>query len=385
MLTSLGLANLKCFDALHLNLGRLTLLTGFNAAGKSSSYQPLLLLTQGMRSAPRLGFLSLNGPLVRLGTAGELLSTSGTDRVGIEINTAEARSKWIFVPAERSGGSALALEEGTIDVNGEPPIQWAGSLVPGIPASEKHDQFFASIRQVVYLGAVRLGAAEAFPTPEDAGISHADVGSRGEYAPWWYAQYVDEEIEEARRHRDEPGLTLRRQLDRFLSDLFPGGQANAELIARTSLVRLGLRNDLGSDWRRPINTGYGITYAFPVLVALLLAKPGQLIIIDSPEAHLHPRGQSLIGQLLAHFAAAGVQIMVETHSEHVLNGIRIAVRNRVISAYDVALYFFNFPKDSKTEQRVSNLRVDDAGNIHFWPAGFFDQSEHDLSKLAGWE
>jgi AAA ATPase domain len=208
-------------------------------------------------------------------------------------------------------------------VYGQTPTIWMGSLIPEASSSKTHSQFFDSIRQLVYVGAVRIGTADTFPTPEDAGVSHADVGSRGEYAPWWYAQYVDEGLEKARRHRDEPGLTLRRQLDRFLSDLFPEGEANAELLARTSLVRLGLRNDFGSDWRRPINTGYGITYAFPVLVALLLAKRGQLIIIDSPEAHLHPRGQSMIGQLLADFAGAGVKIMVETHSEHVLNGIEL--------------------------------------------------------------
>lgn len=341
MLTSIGLANVKCFEALRLDLARFILLTGFNASGKSTSYQPLLLLTQALRGAPRSELLSLNGPLARLGTAGEVLSATGIEQVSIEVSTPEAQSKWSFRLAQSSGGGILALEKGTLRVNGEPPVSWTGSILPNL-STPSAQQLFSTIQEVIYVGAVRIGTADAFPASDDGGISHADVGALGQYAPWWYAQCADEEIAPNRRHRDELGLTLRRQLDAFLSDLFPGGQAAAEQIPRTSLVRLGLRNDIESDWRRPVNTGYGITYAFPLLVALLLAKPEQLIIIDSPEAHLHPRGQSLIGKLLVHFAAAGVQIVVETHSDHLLNGVRIAVREKLIDATDIAIYFFKY-------------------------------------------
>jgi predicted ATPase len=386
MLNSIRLSHLKCFGALRLDFASLTLLTGFNAAGKSSSYQPLLLLAQAFRSAPRSELLGLNGPLVRLGTAGEVLSGVGPDRpVGIEIDFADARSEWVLRPAERAGSGALAIERAILEVKGQEALQWSGHILPSKINSGAAERLFMAIQEVIYISAARIGAAEAFPAPDDAGISHADVGPRGEFAPWWYAQYADEEIDAARRHRNESAPTLRRQLDAFLSDLFPGAQANSEIIARTSLVRLGLRTDIESDWRRPINTGYGITYAFPVLVALLLAKPGQVVIIDSPEAHLHPRGQSTMGRLLAHFAAAGVQVIVETHSDHVLNGVRLAARDKVINPQGIAIYFFGLYQKLKDEQRVFRLRVDSESNIDAWPSGFFDQAEHDLAKLAGWD
>jgi predicted ATPase len=152
------------------------------------------------------------------------------------------------------------------------------------------------------------------------GRIHADVGVEGQFAPWWYAHAADDEIDVERRHPKESASTLRRQLDAYLGELFAGAQANAEQISRTSLVRLEFKTSTTSDWRRPANVGYGLTYAFPILVALLIARPGQIVVIDSPEAHLHPRAQSAMGSMLARFAKAGVQILVETHSDHVLNG-----------------------------------------------------------------
>ena len=387
MIDSVAFTHLKCFDTLRVELAPLTLLTGFNAAGKSTSYQPILLVAQALRTAPGSELLGLNGPLVKLGTAGEVLA-SGIDNspAKISIDANGTSITWDLRPAPRSGGSgALIVESGSLSTADEKPISWTRRLLPQGTISPGGEALLATIRDVIYVSASRLGTSEVFPSPDDSGVSHADVGPRGEYAPWWYAQFADEEIASDRRHKDEEGLTLRRQLDAFLSDIFPGGQANAEVIPRTSFVHLGLRSDIKSDWRRPINTGYGMSYVFPALVALLLAKPHQTVIIDSPEAHLHPRGQSIMGRHLAHFSNAGVQIIIETHSDHILNGIRCATRESIINPDKIAIYFFASPDNEKHQQRVQNLRVDGAGNINNWPQGFFDQAERDLANIAGWD
>jgi len=118
----------------------------------------------------------------------------------------------------------------------------------------------------------------------------------------------------------------------------------------------------------------------------LLARHGQLLIIGSPEAHLHPMGQSKMGGFLAKIAAAGVQVFIETHSDHVLNGIRIAVRNKVIEPKNVAVHFFNNAVDIAVDSaRVVSMEVDPQGNLTEWPEGFCDQTEKDLADLAGWE
>jgi len=177
---------------------------------------------------------------------------------------------------------------------------------------------------------------------------------------------------------------LRAQVNAWLGELFPGAQANAVPIPKTRFMRLELRTAPTAEWRTPSNIGYGLSYAFPVIVAGLCARPGQILIVDSPEAHLHPRGQSRIGRFLAQVACSGVQVIVETHSDHVLNGVRIAVRDSVIPGEKVAVYFFD-PTGTKQETAVPlSIAIDPKGNLSSWPEGFFDQAETDLSSLAGW-
>lgn len=81
----------------------------------------------------------------------------------------------------------------------------------------------------------------------------------------------------------------------------------------------------GGESYRAVNVGFGLSYVLPIVLALLVTKPGGLVIIENPEAHLHPRG-SYLGRLIALAAEAGVQVVVETHSDHIINGIRLMPR-----------------------------------------------------------
>jgi len=153
-----------------------------------------------------------------------------------------------------------------------------------------------------------------------------------------------------------------------------------------TIMSQGKRIRSFSEVYAPANIGYGLTYVFPILVAGLLSKKGQVLIIDSPEAHLHPMGQSKIGYFLAVMAAAGVQVIVETHSDHVLNGVRLAVSKHSISNDDVAIHFFS-PSQSASDPSsvVTSPLIDIQGNLSEWPEGFFDQSDKDLATLSGWD
>ena len=95
----------------------------------------------------------------------------------------------------------------------------------------------------------------------------------------------------------------------------------------TFSVAYSLGHKVASSEYRPTNVGFGITYALPIVVSALSARPGSLLIVENPEAHLHPRGQVKMGELLCQASEAGIQVLIETHSDHVLNGIRLAVRD----------------------------------------------------------
>jgi hypothetical protein len=301
-------------------------------------------------------------------------------QIQIGIDGEEEEFAWCFDPPQPKAG-ALLVAEAIQRSNGE-ERSWKNSLwLPGTNGDKS--ELIKALASVVCVSAVRGGTVHTFPNPDDPNFLYADVGSEGEYAPWLYTRRADDEVDESRRHQTESAPNLRRQLDAHLNELFPGAQANAEEIEGTSLVRLDLRLGTASDWNKPANMGYGVTYAFPVLIALLLAQRGGILVLDSPEAHLHPRAQSLMGQMLSRFAAAGVQLLVETHSDHVLNGVRLGVRRRLIKAENVAIHFFGGIDDTGAHGVISP-RVDADGAIDAWPKGFFDQSEEDLAVLAGW-
>lgn len=390
MIDRIYLKNLKCFNELSLTLAPLTLLTGFNAAGKSTTMQGLLLLAQALRQGTRGSKLPLNGPLVRLGSPGDVLGQLGGSRLNLGIGASNTDVTWTLSAGEDRSGHTLSLEKvrWTSDSrSGECSLDstlHTGLLAPH-DAPGAINSLITSLADTVFVSAVRAGTMDVFPSPDTPTPLWADVGVTGEYGAWWFAEELDEDVSELRRHPSETAPSLRRQFNAWAGELFPGAEANAQRIPGTNLVRLELRSHETDAWRRPANIGYGITYAFPILVAGLLAKPGQVLVIDSPEAHLHPMGQSRMGFFLANLARSGVQIIVETHSDHVLNGIRLAVRDQTLPPQNAAVYFFNRPpRTSEDPAHVVAVRIDSTGNLSEWPGGFFDQSEKDLAALAGW-
>ena len=390
MIDYLHIKDFKCFEELSLPLAPLTLLTGFNAAGKSTTLQSMLLLAQAMRGGGRLPLVPLNGSLVRLGSPGDVIRQGGESELQIGIETGDSRVDWLLSADDRRSGHVLPIkrirwsvgEEGGDHVLCDQDLEY---LLPK-NAATKLQCIVRDLATMVFLSATRIGTSEVFPAPDVSEPVWADVGGQGEYAAWWFERCMDDDVESARWHPNELAPSLRKQFNAWASMLFPGVEANAQRIRGTSLVRLELRNHGADEWRRPANIGYGLTYALPILVAGLLAKPGQLLILDSPEAHLHPMGQSSMGRFLAMLAKSGVQVIVETHSDHVLNGIRLAVSSGDLLSEDAAIHFFNSrPRSTNESAHVTSLRIDTNGGLSEWPLGFFDQAERDLAALAGWE
>lgn len=167
-----------------------------------------------------------------------------------------------------------------------------------------------------------------------------------------------------------------------MGTFFPGCGLVVQQVPQANAVTLGLRTSDETDFHRPIHVGFGLTQVLPIIVAALSAEVGDIILIENPEVHLHPAGQALMGQFLADVANAGVQVIVETHSDHVLNGIRRAVRAKRITPEQVALHFFR-PRSVDIAQVISP-QLDSSGNIDTWPEGFFDQFDKDMNHFAGW-
>lgn len=192
------------------------------------------------------------------------------------------------------------------------------------------------------------------------------------------------------------GIPLIEQVNAWLDEISPGARFCVERVKLSDdeesyVVKIGFGEESGMRQFKPQNVGLGISYVLPVLATLLTALPDAIIIIENPEAHIHPRGQAKLGELLARAAAFGVQLFVETHSDHVINGVRVAVRDGILKPEDVNIAFFErrphqvlgVDGEICTEiySEINPIRVDNNGMFSDYPKGFLDEWDNQLEEL----
>jgi predicted ATPase len=359
MIEELSLRDLKCFASARLPFRPLTVLTGINGTGKSTVVQALLLARQASM-LPDSSVVELNGPyLLALGEAIDVLrhDAEGTT-IGIDLWVAGQSYRFTFaVPDDRALNLAIRDRPDT---------------VPAVLTGQG--------TAFTYLNAERLGPRDQLDvTAED--IAHLGVGVRGQYTAQALALRETAEVREPLRHprTHEHGVTtLRTQVEMWASDIIRPIRINAQWPAgiNASLIRFQEPGRLGEPVR-PTNMGFGFSFALPIVVAGLLAPAGGLLVVENPEAHLHPAGQSRLGRFLARVAGSGTQVVVETHSDHVINGIRLAsVEDRTLPTESAVIHFFDGDGSSAL------IELTRRGGLSQWPAGFFDQIETDLGGIA---
>ncbi|MFE1173126.1 DUF3696 domain-containing protein [Streptomyces sp. NPDC058773] len=390
MLDQLTLTNFKAFQHMDLKLGPLTLLTGLNSSGKSSVLQALGLLQQsymagdfddvrdlveeagsGAVTATDCGFL-LNGELVSLGTGRDVLHEDFVgDKAEITLAVSESAYRYSWTVAYAAEQNLLPLagvDIPLISEGGKPPLG-AAAVVPA---------YFTAGFQ--YLHADRISPAEFYPRDHHAAIGRGFLGVRGEHTVNFLRHHARDEVPEGPlRHPRAASSRLLDQAAAWMGELCPGVDLQAAAIDGTDSVRLsyGFDGPRGTR-RRPTNVGFGLTYALPIVVACLTARPGSLVLLENPEAHLHPRGQTRMAALVAGAAAQGAQLVVETHSDHVLNGVRLAVKRGVLAPDGAVLHYF---RGGTTGSEVASPRIDRDGLLDQWPEGFFDELENTLDEL----
>jgi predicted ATPase len=366
MISTLRLRNFKCFADQQLEIKPLTLLSGLNGMGKSTVLQSLLILRQSYQQG-LLGEtgLALNGEIVHLGTAQDALyEWAQENQIGIYLSGDEEEANWIFNYDPKA------------DVL---PIHSVSASTGFLKANLFGDHFH-------YLQAERIGPRVSFEISDYLVRQHRQLGTRGQYTAHFLSVFEREEIpHHALAHPHAESLRLRDQVEAWIGEVSPGTRLHINQYVGLDLVSLEfsfITEHHVSNYYRSTNVGFGITYTLPILVAILSSPPGTLILLENPEAHLHPRGQARIGRLLAIAASCGLQVLVETHSDHVLNGIRLAVHAGEIKPEDVSLnYFERLIHDKQVLHGVVSPRLDRNGKIDYWPDGFFDEFDKNLAEL----
>ena len=353
MITSLNIQNFKSINELNIPFGKLSVLSGMNSSGKST-------VIQGIRILERFNHKKI--PVLLPGT-GDLR------------HMAHIPSKQVLFSCVRMSGTHKVKSE-YISLASEFKSENPSITV----SSEPNTAFDEGFPTCVYIGANRLGPQNFLPATDSSGPL-SDLGERCEYVYEFIERFGDSTVAPAVRHPKARGDTLNYNLIGWLQEIAPGTDFQiSESDRRHGILTVDF------DGHTPIHVGFGLSCILPVIVAALgitIPYPATrcpILLIENPEAHLHPQGQTKIAELIALATKNGMQIVVETHSDHFIDGIRLAVKERQIDSKDVCLHYF-----TKNEEQITTVEspvLDENGKLSFWPEGFGDQMMINRARLA---
>ena len=366
MLNSIEIKNFKVHKKTELDLCPITILAGINGMGKSSIIQALLLMRQSMVNGDGRG-LNLKGELYEAGTAYDVWSQEAdSNTISFDLFSDEGIFRQLY---EVRDGSDTYLSAHT----------------------KKPDSDFRNISLFTddfqYISAFRFGPKLSYTRDTFVVKQHRQISKffgRCEYAVHFLFEYGKAiNVLPALKYPGTEYNQLEDQVQAWMEAVTP--DIMIKILPHGDDLKLNYKYKReGNVPTREIsapNTGFGISYMLPLFVALLSARPGALIIIENPEAHVHPRAQAVFMKLVAKCAKAGIQIILETHSDHIINGAMVAVHDGY-PVNDIAVYYI----DRSTDEHAAvcaRLDVRQNGRIMNPPAGFCDQIDIDLEQIIG--
>lgn len=396
------------YEECNIEVRPLTILAGANSSGKSSMMQPLLLMKQTLEASYDPGDLKLDGPHVRFTSIYQFLSNFSqkklTNEFAIGLAISQGYSFKILFKTQPKPGlkvvkclykipndeRSITLSPGMpheillnlipknmandyeimVDKNEEEPPRWSVSNVrcfldfklgEGLNFSSYFVATFQEqIRHIIHVSGLRGNPERTYSTTA--------VGSA---FPGTFDNYVASIINYWQHKKDDKLRQLEQILERLgLTSKVETRQIN-DVQIQLLVGRLPHRGG-AKDLVSIADVGFGISQTLPVLVALLVAEPGQLVYLEQPEIHLHPRAQVALSEILADAANRGVRIVLETHSELLLLAIQLLVAEGNFSPDLVKLHWFKRRENGVTE--VSSTNVDEAGAFGDLPEDFSDVS-----------
>lgn len=359
MINYIQIENFKSIKKLALPLENLNLFFGMNGMGKSSVIQALLLLRQSFWENYKSGldYLYTNGEMIQLGTGKDIFCQNGiSDTIRFYV---QYRDHAIYDCSYKY----------------EPDKPDSDQLTRiGAGKNEKYDvSLFSNLFS--YLSAEHIGPRKQYSIENWKKTSASHLGTMGEFV----VPFLALEGEKLRIPDDmclETGKTNRLidQVSAWMAEISPGIRITAELLPVIEKAKLAISysgDRFVSDSFLPVNVGFGIPYVLPLIVELLISGEDSLLLIENPESHLHPKGQTMIARLISLAANHGCQIICESHSDHVINGVRVAVKNKHIDHTKVGVSFFSKNRDQET--KVDNIYMDEKGNLSNYPEGLLDE------------
>lgn len=370
MIQKISLTNFKAYEDEEFNIAPLTLIAGINGMGKSSILQSLLMLRQSYD----VDYLNkdekqirLNGHYINLENSDVLCYAMASERnVVVSIETENGNHTW--------GIDAHNPEETT------PSCTYQG---------ENYKTMSLFSDSMEFLTAERVGPRSEYRVQSEKAYN-TKLGVQGELTPAYLYQSLqrNENIGmEGMLFTDGDKKAVDKQLINNVN-AWMSWIMNVKMAAYTHTTdpqTIKLEYGLDDVWGHfsALQVGFGLSFVLPVVTALLKAKVGDLILVENPEAHLHPSAQVRLGQMISKAVSCGAQVIVETHSDHLLNGIRLARKEAVLAKEsDVNLIFIQRrPIGDHLVTLTNEIKIHDNGKLSDRPPFFFDTWEDTLVKL----
>ena len=372
MIDEVILKNFKAFeDETHFPLSRVTILYGKNGRGKSSLIQSLLLMSQTMRKRGEVNTLLLNDELVSLGMVQDLKHTkqnASPIEIGIHssngvrcyFNDYPEKPTWAKLEDMKVKGESIFSEKGNVD--------GSQSSIDSSSDSQSAIEELQELTNVYYLTAERMGPRN-YADRVDVVASNR-LGIRGEFL----LNVLDSEKEENIQKVQEA-----------LSKILSGATITVPDNDKSSIIELFLDSYDNGGAYRPSNVGFGYSFVLPVILQVIFAKEGDLIIIENPEAHLHPWAESeLMKFIVTQVQEKKFQVVLESHSDHIVNGLRIAVKKGILSHNEANILHFGRieDKDGNLNPMVKQIKIDPYGNLSDYPDDFLDEWTKEMLALV---
>lgn len=371
MIDSVTLQNFKCFERLYMPLKPLTLIAGVNGAGKSSIIQSLLLLRQSYidKNTDWSEELLLNGDLVNLDCAEDVL----------------------FVDAEEDDPKiTICVEDGDNEYNFEiSPETHDGYAVVTTSNNLSEAKKSLSLLQsdFLYLYADRIDPEIRYLMPKSSKQDSRIGDKKANRSVFRFAQAINTNeqiaIPSLKQERASDNSVLRNVSAWINYIMCSNLEVKAEETQKDSEAKYiyTIKNKNGEQKTlSPLNVPFGNNYLLPIVLAVLTAPVGSLMLIENPESHLHPAAQGRVGEFLSRCAEAGVQIIVETHSDHLMNGIRYACKKKLIDSDKVEMDLICEDAGNVSHIR-KHIELNSEGYVKCWIPGFFDEWENALSRM----
>lgn len=237
----------------------------------------------------------------------------------------------------------------------------------------------SSFPKVIYVGVDRLGPSIYYKS-----LPNNDMDPQGHNVLKCIEYYSSQPdpLPEILVPEECEGEGFRFVVQGWLKQISPGVKFNIEKISGTDAYR-ATYNDFS-----PYNVGYGLSYSLSIIVAVLMGvqQKNSIVLLENPEAHIHAKGQVAFADLICRAVEAGAQIVVETHSDHVFDGVRIYAKEHKGFCDKTNILWFRLVKENGLSANSYSTVIDhpiltDDGTLDFWPVDMFSQFMDNAERL----